>query len=63
MKNKNKYLTIWAIMFVVAVSSNFASNASFDGIRNVDLAKILLIGFLAGGFVNEAIHTFKKAKE
>lgn len=50
-------------MFVVAVSSNFASNASFDGIRNVDLAKILLIGFLAGGFVNEAIHTFKKAKE
>lgn len=64
MKTKNKPVLIWLIMFVVALSSNFMANGTYDGIRNVDIFKLMVIGFLAGGLVNELIHQFKaKAKE
>ena len=55
-KTKNKPALIWLIMFVVALSSNFMANGAYDGIRNVDMFKLMVIGFLAGGLVNELIH-------
>jgi len=64
MKRKNKAILIWALMFAGAFSSNAFNEAAFEGARNIDILKLILLGFLGGGLFNEIIHHYiKKPKE
>ena len=60
MKTKNKALLIWALMLVVATSSSFYITEAFEDVRNVDIFKLFVVGFLAGGFFNELVKVIRK---